>query len=119
MQNELPPPQSKFPILLKAIVQNEKNQDRLEPHMLFLPHDVSRRMSEQLRKENTDIHMFVHQACIAYLNKVENEQQATKRWIDFSEQQLTASGSFTGWSFNESDEDRIIHLDKDGKEEGE
>lgn len=117
----LPPQRISLPNIIKAVSEKraEQNNDRLEPHMLFLSHDVSRRMSEQLKKENSDIHMFVHQACIEYLNKIDNEVSATQRWIDFSEQQLTASGSFIGWSHNESDEDRIIRLDKNGQEEGE
>ena len=115
----MPPQKPTLPYIIKVMHENraEQNQDRLEPHMLFLPHDVSRRMSDQLQKEHSDIHVFVRQACIQYLNQIDNEAREAQKWVDFSEQQLTESGTWNDWSYNE--EDRIICLDKNGQEEGE
>jgi hypothetical protein len=87
--------------------------------MLFLPHDISRRMSEQLQKENSDIHMFVHQACVAHLNKVDNEKQLLDRYLAFSDLQLMENATWKGWSYNEEDEDIFKQPRVNSSEEGE
>lgn len=119
-QSSLPPKNLSLPNLIKAVTEQRstQNADRLEPHMLFLPHDVSRRMSEQLKKENSDIHMFVHQACIAHLNKVDNDKQTLDRYLAFSDLQLMENATWKGWSFGESDED-IFKQKENIDEEGE
>jgi len=110
-----------LPYIIKATNERraEQNQDRLEPHMLFLPHDISRRMSEQLQKENSDIHMFVHQACVQYLNMVDNDQRDLDKWLALSEMQLSESNHWKGWSYNEEDEDIFKQPRVNSDEEGE
>ncbi len=120
MENNLPPQKLSLPHLIKAVTvqQATQNEDRLEPHILFLPHDVSRRMSEQLKKESTDIHAFVHQACVMHLNKVDNERILLDKYLAFNDLQLGENTSWKGWSYNEEDED-IFAQPRFGDEEGE
>ncbi len=116
----LPPRKISLPSLLKAAGEqrSKQNEDRLEPHVLFLPYDVSRRMGEQLKKENSDIHMFVHQACIKHLNEVDNDKQALSKWMALSELQLSEHTGLSSWSYNEEDEN-IFKQPRFDDEEGE
>ncbi len=120
MENNLPPQKLSLPHLIKAatVQQATQNEDRLEPHILFLPHDVSRRMSEQLKKESTDIHAFVHQACVMHLNKADNERILLERYLAFSDLQLGEHTALANWAYNEEDED-IFKQPRLEEEEGE
>ncbi len=103
MQDGLPPKVNNvFAEIIRASITNE---DRREPHMIFIAHDISRRMKEQLAKENKDIHDFINDMCIEYLNKIDNEQAATDKYVKFSEMQLGEYRTPIGFAYNEEDED--------------
>ena len=106
-QANLPPQKPYLPNIMKIITQQQskQNEDRIERYMVFLPHDVSRRMNEQLKKENSDIHRFVHQACVAHLNKVDNEKQLLDTYLAYSDLQLSENPTPAKWAYNEEDED--------------
>ena len=108
------PPNKYLPDLMKLAIVSKQSTDRVEPHMVFIAHDISRRMKEQLEKENRNFNDFISNTCVEYLNKIDNEKQATERYVNFNEMQLTEH-TVMGWAYNEEDEDIFAPKEKGKK----
>ena len=83
------------------ITEAQQSKDHVAPHIVFIPHDVSRAMKDQLNKEDRDFNQFITEACKSYLQQTEKENKDLSRYLALSEMQLMEFGSPT---LSESDE---------------
>lgn len=71
--------------------------------MIFLSHELSRRMKQQLDSENRDLNTFIQSICVEYLNKIENEKTATKNYVSFNDMLQLSCDNKYDWYYNEED----------------
>ena len=112
MQPKDMPPKKFFPHIIPSQEVAKLNPDHKEPHMVFISHELSRRMKSQLEKENRSFNDFIQEVCVEYLNKIENEELATKKYLSFSDMLQAADDISYGWYYNEED---IADMAKKGK----
>lgn len=80
------PPQK--PTAIEMIRHAVSYEERAEPHVVFIPHNLSRMMKEELDSEGITIHQFITRACIDHLKIKEKEKSDMLKYINFSEMQL-------------------------------
>ncbi len=79
--------------------------DRKEPHILFMTHDLSRRMRMELDKRNMTLEEFVMQACIEYIKIIDDEQLPT---VQSHSAAQSTSDAFVSVDLNSSNEDKEL-----------
>ncbi len=101
MENKLPPLPNLFPMSYAST----QHGDRKEPHILFMPHDLSKRMRKELDKRNMTLEEFVMQSCTEYIKIIDDEQH-----------DAVQSQSTSLYSINEDKElaEQMAHLQKLG-----
>ena len=89
MNEQTTPPQRPTSTeLIRSVVHGRLSPDRSEPHVIFIPHNLSRMMKDQLEAENKTIHQFVTQVCMDYLKLKDKEKEELEKYVNFSEMQL-------------------------------
>lgn len=73
----------------QMISEYDDYENRKEPHIVFISHKISRMMKEELEKRGLTFNEFVQNACEAYLLQAKEEDKLLKRYIAFSDLQLT------------------------------
>jgi hypothetical protein len=66
-------------------VVNRLFTDAREPHLIFLKQDISRRMIQEMLEINMKFEDFIEQACVAYINQLDNEAMAEEQYVDFND----------------------------------
>ncbi len=89
------------------MVEAQQSKDHVAPHIVFIPHDISRAMKDQLNKEDKDFNQFITEACKSYLKQTEKENKDLSRYLALSEMQLMEFGSASP-----SESDEAIELKK-------
>jgi len=89
MEHKTTPPINPFFPLREQIIVNDSFDDRKEPHIVFLSNALSKKMRQELDKKNMTFEIFIYQACVEYLNKIDNDNAALNRYLTFSEMQLS------------------------------
>lgn len=79
------PPKSLLQHIRDTTSINRLFTDAREPHLIFLPQDTSRRILQEMLKANMRFEEFIEQACIAYINKIDNESMAQETYLDYNE----------------------------------
>ena len=110
------PPQKPLE-LIKSFIVAEHNSDRLEPHIVFISHNISRSMKDQLIKENKDFNQFINEVCREYLKQQKKEEISLTHYIAFSEMQLFEfSYPMADEVEDDSLDNEILNLSHDSKE---
>ncbi len=79
------PPKSLLQQIRDTTVINRLFTDAREPHLIFLPQDTSRRMLQEMLKINMRFEEFVEQACVEFINKIDDESMAEEEYINYNE----------------------------------
>lgn len=85
MNEKSVPPKSLLQHMRDATIVNRLFTDAREPHLIFLKQDVSRRMMKEMLEMNIKFEDFIEQACITYINQLDNEEMAEENYCDFNE----------------------------------
>ena len=79
------PPKSLLQQIRDTTSINRLFTDAREPHLIFLPQDTSRRMLQEMLKVNMRFEDFVEQACVQFINKIDNETMAEEEYLDYND----------------------------------
>lgn len=83
-----PPEKPQAIDIFKQVIEARKNEDHAEPHVIFIPHNLSRMMKEQLDSEGITIHQFITRVCIDHLKLKDKEKEDIQKYLNFSDMQL-------------------------------
>lgn len=99
------PPHNPFTSLLQQSHIVGQHEDRKEPHILFMSHDLSRRMRIELDKRNMSFEEFVMQACMEYIKIIDEDSQCA---IQSQSTAQSISDTFVSVDLNSSNEDKEL-----------
>ena len=101
MENKLPPLHNPFTVPYVSI----QHDDRKEPQIIFMSHDLSKRIRIELDKRNMTLEEFVAQACIEYIKIIDGEHHSA---IQSDSAAQSTSDAFVSVSLNSSNEDKEL-----------